>query len=78
MWASGGKVPQIPLLEIVDEAAPLGIEYSHSTFALTSAEHSHGTYLDYIGPLALVMPVQFSVYSGAKTHVDTSQLFASR
>ena len=76
MWASGRKVPQISLLEIIDVGTSFGVENSDSAFSLVSAEAVMVFYLDDISPFALIMPMQFSVYSWAKTHVDTCKLFA--
>lgn len=57
MGTTGWEVPKISLLQVVDEASSLGIEYSHSAFSLSSIENNKRAYFDDIGPFAFIVPM---------------------
>jgi hypothetical protein len=65
---TGGKVysPEITFLEIVNIAATLNVEDSHSAGALEN-----------IGPLSLRVPMQLSVNTRLETHVHASEFLGS-
>jgi hypothetical protein len=62
---SGWKVPQVALLEVVDEAAALGVKCSDADLAL-----------EHVSPLGFLVPVEFANDALVEAHVDTSELLA--
>jgi hypothetical protein len=60
---AGGEVPQIALLEIIHEAATLGVESSDADLAFK-----------HVSPLGFLVPVQLTDDTLVETHVHAGQL----
>lgn len=60
---AAGKVPQVTLLEVLDEVAALVVEGSDTNRAIED-----------VGPLGLLVPVQLANDALAQAHVDGGQL----
>lgn len=59
------EVPQVTLLQVVDEVAALVVESSDSDLAVKD-----------VGPLSLLVPVKLTNDTLVESHVDTSELNA--
>jgi len=62
---AAGEVPQVALLEVVDEVAALVVEGRDADLAVED-----------VGPLGLLVPVQLADDAAVEAHVDAGQLDA--
>lgn len=66
VWHTAGEVPQVTLLQVVDEVAALVVEGSDAHLAVK-----------HVRPLGLLVPVELANDAFAQTHVDAGKLARS-
>jgi len=84
VWVAGWEIPQITLLQVVDERSTFSVECRDANLAFSMLADTLNTVSKLqltrqdISPLSLFMPVELANNTRLQTHVHTCNLFRRR